>query len=119
MGENYTEVFVNGRSAGYPTVPNAWWGTSRLVTVGSTVARPNVVRIPWKGNISQVCVRNRRRYSDRFEPVQDLRYIMGGTDVLFFLGTGLTNNTGVINVATPLAVTGSVPTVRRQAEDAT
>ena len=33
---------------------------------------------------------------------------MGGTDVLFFLGAGLTNNTGVINVATPLAVTGSV-----------
>ena len=44
---------------------------------------------------------------------------MGGTDVLFSLGAGLTNNTGPINVAAPLAVTGSVPTVRRQAEDAT
>ena len=39
--------------------------------------------------------------------------------MLFFLGAGLTNNTGPINVATPLAVTGSVPTVRQQAEDAT
>ena len=54
---------------------------------------------------------------DRISIVQNLGYIMGGTDVLFFLGTGLTNmNTG--SVTAQLTVTGSVPTVSRLAEDA-
>ena len=43
---------------------------------------------------------------------------MGGADVLFFLGAGLTNvNTG--SVTAQLTVTGAVPTVNRLAEDAT
>ena len=119
FGEGYAECFIDGRSAGYPTIPSSWWATSSTVCVGANVKCPtNTDGYHWRGNLSQVCIRNKKRYVDRISTVPNLSYIMGGTDVLFFLGAGLTNmNTG--SATQTLTALGTVPTATRLVEDAT
>ena len=117
LNEDFAERFIDGRSAGYPTAPNSWWNTSSSVTIGANVSFLTAPGYHWSGNLSQVAIRNRRSYRDRIDPVPDLSYITAGTDLLFFLGPGLTNINFGGSIAT-LTTAGSVPTAKRLAEDA-
>ena len=117
VGDGYAECFIDGVSAGYPTIPTSWWNTSSSVTLGTSVERPGVGRQQFSGNLSQVCIRNRRRYVDRIAVVPNLVHVTEGTDLLFFLGPNLTNINFGGAVAT-LTATGSVPEVVRLADDA-
>ena len=117
LGENFVECFIDGRSAGYPEVPNGWWNTSSSVTIGANVSFLTVPSLHWSGNLSQVSIRNRRNYRDRFDPVPNNIHITEGTDLLFFLGPNFTDIRFSGAVAT-LTTAGTVPTAKRVVEDA-